>query len=255
MKVALCFNGQPRDVKQCYKSMLNNLIIPNFIEDIFVHTWWRPEFEYFGHTVGNDTHHGTIIPKDVLKFILYAYKPKKILIENDLEKQFHPIESIVSAKIGLALKERLFPMFYSRKQCNIIKNDYCKEHNIQYDAIIFTRFDNYIVSPIKIDKFDLTAVNTTQYLNEKTDPGRTNDVIMISNEKNTNIFAQLYDNLPLISSHLDYFIGETILYKWFELNDIKFIESMNYPNDVVIYRTIQSMRNCIRGTKLDLIFL
>lgn len=44
MKIALCFGGQPRSPVASYDTVVKNLIIPNNIEDIFIHTWYRPEF-------------------------------------------------------------------------------------------------------------------------------------------------------------------------------------------------------------------
>lgn len=235
MKVALCLSGQPRSVKECYDYIANNLINPNSIEDIFIHLWWRPEFETTGI-------YGQIIEKKILNFIEYSYRPKVFVVENDKDKIFWTPEDIKSSKIGEGVIPGMFSMFYSRNASNLLRVEYTKKNNIQYDAIIFNRFDNYIRRPIIIDKFDLTAVNTTDYVDRPADLTYVNDIIIIGNEKIANIYASIYDNLPLISLHLYNFFGETILGKWFLMNNLTIHESMHYPGDVILYRTISEMR-------------
>ena len=39
MKLALCFSGQPRYLKECYPAIYKNLL-EKYSPDVFVHTWW-----------------------------------------------------------------------------------------------------------------------------------------------------------------------------------------------------------------------
>ena len=39
MKIALCFSGQPRYLKECYPAIYKNLL-EKYSPDVFVHTWW-----------------------------------------------------------------------------------------------------------------------------------------------------------------------------------------------------------------------
>jgi len=43
MKVALCFSGQPRNVRKCYKLISENLITDNV--DVFAHFWWDKSYK------------------------------------------------------------------------------------------------------------------------------------------------------------------------------------------------------------------
>jgi len=226
MKIALCLSGQPRNVPECYNSMIDNLIIPNSIKDIFVFSWWRPEFE---NTIN--------ISKDVLNFIKEKFKPKKFMVENDLEKKWHPRESIVSTAEN-DLFPRVFAMYYARYRCNLLRKEYCAENNIQYDAIVFSRFDNYFHNKININEFDLTAANSTADRNKPQDINHVNDLIIVGNEKAANVYAEIYNNLPLISSKITHFYGEAINGAWFKLNNISVKEPMVWPRDLTFYRIL-----------------
>lgn len=245
MKIALCLSGQPRDVEACYPSIRDNLIIPNNIEDVFIHAWWRPEFETTGYSVGRivpGNNNTTRMSKTVLNFLENNLKPKKYIVESDADKIFHLPSDIVSPKIDEGLFPNIFSMFYSRHLCNSLRIEYEKENNIEYDAIVFSRFDNYFRKQIKIDALDLNTLNSTDYINRIADKMYVNDVIMITNNEITNIYADIYHNLPLISKNLSHFFGEAILGKWFLMNNVTVSESIHYPGDIIIYRTINEMR-------------
>lgn len=240
MKTALCFSGQPRCVKECYKSIVDKIIVPNSIEDIFVHTWWKPEFGITGIPVHG--RRGAIVPSTVLNFIEDNYKPKKFVVKDDSDLVFHPPESIKSPKMEPDLDLRGgFSMFYCRDRCNLLRKEYAAENGIRYDAIIFTRFDNYSINKIRVNTMDLAAANVTNYLDNPADPTNVSDVIMIGNEHVINIYSDTYNNLPLISTQLYHFYGETILGKWLAMNNIPIHESIRCPDDIICYRVIPEM--------------
>ena len=45
MKVALCISGQPRGLETSLEHVIKNVIEPNNIEDIFIHTWYHPDWD------------------------------------------------------------------------------------------------------------------------------------------------------------------------------------------------------------------
>jgi len=227
MKIALCLSGQPRNVPECYNSIMKNLIIPNSIEDIFVFSWWRPEYN-------NGTHD---VSKDVLNFIQNKFKPKRFSIENDKEKTWHNREDIISP-IQNDVFPGLFAMYYARHRCNMLRKEYIKENNVKYDAIVFSRFDNFFHNKININKFDLTAANSTTDRNKPQDINHVNDLIMISNEDIINVYAEIYNNLPLISSKINHLYGETINGAWFLMNNIIVKEPMIWPSDLTFFRIV-----------------
>lgn len=241
MKIALCFAGQPRFVRQAYNNIRKNLIIPNEITDIFVHTWFRDEFESIGYRNAGRMY------KTDLNFIETIYKPKKILIENDLTVPLHKYDIIINnsptKESGYRRKDdlsRTIPGWYSRYKVNCLKNEYKIEANIdKYDAVIITRFDLYINEIIKIDELDLNKVNChslswkeTILENEKYK--YVGDIINIGNEKIMDKYAEIYNNMPNISKYVEIFVGESLVgYQLFE-NNIEFIESWN---NIRVYRS------------------
>jgi len=253
MRIALCFSGQPRDVGACYNSFKENIIKPNNITDIFIHIWWREEFESTGIKVG-DSDSGTRVSKNILDFIKIKYNPKEMLVENDVGKKYiHNIEDIKSPNTPNQLKrevsiERQFSQYYSRYHANRLKNEYAKKHNIKYDAVIATRTDLNIKRKIKIDEFcnkcegckerDLSCLNTAGYRDRPMDITYLSDLMVIGNNKNINTYSDIYNHLPEISTLIDRFDGHEILGKWFMMNNITVNEScMRDPYYYTIYRT------------------
>mgnify|MGYP000939573819 CR=1 FL=1 len=239
MKTALCFFGQPRDVIGCYNNIVKNIIMPNSIEDIFIHVWWRPEFEMIGYSVNTDNSgRRSYMTRSFLNFINDNYKPKKILIGNDLEVKFHSSNDISKDCNISASLDRLFPMFYSRQTSCYLKNEYKKETGINYDAVIIIRFDDYIKREIKLENFDLSVINVpVLWSRNLVDINYVSDIITFGNEKNIDIYCDIYSNIPKISFQItDRFISERIIGEWFKMNKINFLESIKYPEDIVMYR-------------------
>ena len=235
MRIALCFAGQPRNVQECYGSILNNIIVPNGIEDVFFHTWWQPRFETTGYNVGDGTIVGKL-QKDSLNLIESLYTPKKSVVEDDTLKKFHDEGDIKSQGIPMVLTKTLFPIFYSRQASNLLKKQYAVENGIEYDAIIITRTDLFVRNKIKVDEMDLDFMNMTQYKDTPFDPDRLGDTVVIGTEGNMNTYANIYDNLPLISTKMDEFDIHNIIGKWLIMNGISVVNTIHYPKDVAIYR-------------------
>jgi len=243
MKVALCFAGQPRDVVATYNNIVKNLIIPNGIEDIFVHTWYRPEFESQGFGQNSDDGRKVFMNQQTLKFIEDNYKPKKILIQNDLDIKFYSndqMENFITEawKSGGHLQKRWGPCYYSRYISSLLKNEYKKEVGLEaYDAVIISRFDNYFRKEINLKQLDLSKINApVLWRRNVIDRNYVGDLLTIGNEKNVDIYCDIYNHLPAISKNLENFFPERFIGQWFIMNDIEFCEPFNCPEDVVMYR-------------------
>ncbi len=239
MKIALCFAGQPRDVIGTYDNIVKYLIVPNNIEDVFVHVWWRPEFETQGFPINTDQSGRKVyMPKSILKFIEDNYKPKMMLIEDDKQIQFHPQHLITDNITPAASLDRLLPLFYSRYAVNCLKDEYKNGNNLsQYDAIVKIRFDNFIKREIKIDELDLNKISVATLWNRNIiDIRFVSDQIAISNENNMNIYSLIYYNMIEISKRVESFFGERIIGEHLIMNKIQFNEPWQYPRDMVMYR-------------------
>lgn len=243
MKVALCFAGQPRDVIATYNNIVKYLIIPNGIQDIFVHTWYRPEFETLGYPQNGDGGRLVYMNKMSLKFIEDNYKPKKMSVQNDLDIKFYSnneIENFISDawKDGCHLQKRWGPCFYSRYKSCVLKNEYKAEKGIEkYDAIIITRFDNYLRKEINLNNLDLSKINApVLWRRNIIDTKYVGDLITIGNEKDVDVYCDIYNNLPLISHHVENFFPERYIGEWFIMNNIEFCEPIQCPEDIVMYR-------------------
>jgi len=245
MKIALCFAGQPRFVSQSYDNIMRHLIVPNKIEDIFVHTWWRDEFETIGYPqIG-------LMYKSSLNFIENNYKPKKMMIENDTIVALHPHHLIINNFSGGTAGYRepkdlnkTIPGWYSRYKVNCIKNEYKSEIKLdKYDAVIVTRFDVYMSKELKLDNLDLNVLNAPFVFWKKDISKRerckyVGDILNVSNEKIMDIYAEIYNNMPEISKHAEIFVGESLIGHHLLVNNIKFIEPWTDSIDIKVYRSI-----------------
>ena len=79
MKIALCFSGQPRDLKECHENINKNLI-DGYDVDVYAHAWWSEDMA------------GTEYKPNSVKFLEKAdeefaklYKPKKSVFENQIK--------------------------------------------------------------------------------------------------------------------------------------------------------------------------
>ena len=243
MKVALCFAGQPRDVVATYNNIVKYVIIPNGIEDIFVHTWYRPEFETLGYPQNGDGGRLVYMNKMTLKFIEDNYKPKKMVIQNDLDFKFYSNDQMENFtteawRSGGHLQKRWCPCFYSRYISSTLKNQYKSENSIEkYDAVIISRFDNYFRKEIIIEQLDLSKINApVLWRRNHIDINFVGDLLTVGNEKNVDTYCDIYNHLPAISHNLDNFFPERFIGQWFIMNNIEFCEPFNCPEDVVMYR-------------------
>jgi hypothetical protein len=155
MKIALCFSGQPRFVKQTYQNYLDNLILPNNIEDIFVHCWWdetkihEPVITSW-ESVG--AHLNLYVEGDAINFIKEKYNPKLLVYEKDDFSKY-----INEGEFGK--KEITQPVIFqsmcnSIYKCNEFRKQYEQENNLKYDLIIRTRFDLNILEKVDLNNVD-----------------------------------------------------------------------------------------------------
>ncbi|MCW1330026.1 hypothetical protein OLP55_02290, partial [Campylobacter jejuni] len=145
-KLAIQLFGLVRTYADTFDTFFNNVIIPNSVDydiDIFIHSW--DIFSAVGAANGlkNSRHYfyPTMTNKKLcdydIKDIKNKYKPKKIKIES--------------------LKKLEWGIYRSLSGVNKLREEYEKEHNINYDCILCTRMDLFFFNELKLDNYIINA--------------------------------------------------------------------------------------------------
>jgi len=169
-KAAICFSGQPRNIKKGFEYIQKNFIIPNeeryWEIDVFVHSWFdfsdigKKYILSKGFITGTKEAGSEIIQNNVLEQIYELYNPKKCF----LEKQKYFDEKNYNSRKSTFIKvcNSLSKNYSMMKSCHL-KSEFEKENNIKYDAVIFYRFDFGIKSEVLLDNLDLDKINTSTH--------------------------------------------------------------------------------------------
>lgn len=142
-KIAICISGYLRTFKECYPSLLENVIQDNDC-DLFIHTY---------DTVGNSINHLNPIEyhEDIdMNFLQNIPNLKLIVTEkwDDIKYKFENIKKLCPSVTNIS---RFSVMFYKIYQCNELKKQYEKEHNFKYDLVIRIRGDLFFTKNINLD--------------------------------------------------------------------------------------------------------
>lgn len=227
MKIAICFSGQPRFVKECFPNIEKYLLDQNKHHqiDFFSHTWFSKEIcnkslypNEFSSFSG-----GAIIPENSIDSIISLYSPKKNLVDDPIS--FKPNKEVYddflkfsitsSSNFGMPLEEfqfkktdGLYSMMYSLMRSITSKKTYELENNIKYDFVVKMRFDNILTEPIFFDHFE----NSYFYSQEMGKPDyEISDWINFSNSMNMDLMGSIYLHLDrLISFSVEKFGGWSV---------------------------------------------
>lgn len=153
MKIALCLSGQPRNLEKNIPYLLNGLVEPSNITDIFIHSWFDESSIGTDFISSQPFQNGSLgsFSKDTVK-LLKSLNPKKYVIEKPNNfSEFSHLENLPTA-----VQTHIASSLYSAYSCNNLKTQYEKENNFKYDLVIKTR----------IDCFYQKALNITDYLDD-----------------------------------------------------------------------------------------
>jgi hypothetical protein len=194
-KIALVYSGQPRDIKNCFRNHVENLIKPNSDceIDIFTHFWY--DDSSCGKFFWEDYKDRGKWDSDVRFFILNSLKPKNIRLEKPRsfsldefiqpDPRFpHPINNILS-------------MLYSIEQANNLKCQHEIKHNFKYDCVVRLRSDEFFLKSLgSLYNYDMQKLNV---LDEwaHLDYGL-NDHFAFGNSEIMNLYSSAYSNLGKI---------------------------------------------------------
>lgn len=228
MKIALCLSGQPRGLPQTSEFVRNNLIVPNNITDIFVHTWYDKNCDGkpFDSAQPNLTNNiGKWLPNtdQFLTETLPIKDKSMILCESPRSfEEFSHLENRESA-----IQTRLASMFYSAWACNKLKSNFELEHGFRYDVVIKTRIDIFYHKPVILKDIVDENLNTNVYVPEMYQHMRVNDsypaksggtysslsdTFAIGSSDNMDRFCSVYENFSTIHGEIfPYVYGEAYL--------------------------------------------
>jgi len=151
MKIALLLSGHYRTFERNYES-LKKYLLNLYDIDIFIYTWddygfWTPDENESGGV------YKTInISPD---FIRNVVKPKKYKIEK-MEDHLQTIKDlskkVINKRYHFVRPINITGLWYTLHQCDLLRREYEKENNLEYDIIIRGRFDILYSKPINIDR-------------------------------------------------------------------------------------------------------
>ena len=221
MRIAVCFSGQPRTWRRCYKSW--KILIDqvkcnpkyeneNFEIDCFIHMWNFNTTPLSLVSDINNPHH--LISDKEIETIKRFLKPKKMMVENseksksrhDFVNQRARILTPSNAE-GCVLWWAASPL-YSIMRSAQLKCDYEMENNFKYDMCVKMRFDgsfdqNGIDIFIKdfnppLDKktiYSMHSRNLAYYPFELV-----GDIFFYSDSETYNVLSSLFNWIPILES-------------------------------------------------------
>jgi hypothetical protein len=153
-KIAICASGYLRTFKDCYQSIVENIIQDNDV-DMFIHTYdkignssgWRSPIDY-----------SQDIDMDFLQDIPYI---KYIAVQkwNDINWKF---EKYRKYQPNVTNINTIGTIFYKIYMCNLLRKEYEKKHNIKYDLVIRMRLDQMFTKKINLE-FPLNKILINSY--------------------------------------------------------------------------------------------
>jgi len=163
MKIALCFSGGIRNLKENYSSIKKSLLDP-LKPDVFIHGW------YFKVDELKNTHKMYRGKETEIDEVFSLLHPKKIKLEvydkfkeEELGKMFKVKEVQSKYQDNTRLSE-LYPntvgMFWSIYQANLLKQQYEKDNKFKYDIVIRVRPDFEFFTELNLQVLKLVEKNT-----------------------------------------------------------------------------------------------
>jgi hypothetical protein len=235
MKIALCLSGQPRFFKTSY-TLLKKYILDSYDCDLFIDTW---------NINIHESVEGLYRYKDEgsLEELYNIYKPRIFKVESldeKIEEISFNFEKKVLSKDFQKLNwpshipstnhfiSRYYCMLYKIYNCNKIKNEYAKIHEINYDITIRARMDLvYEKSP---DIINDGILYTDSFGNGRFGPG---DTFAFSNTNNMDIYSNLFLKLDEYIEKNEVPINTEFLLQYHIENNNILWKNINLAKDVI----------------------
>jgi len=229
MKVALCFSGGIRNLKDNFTS-IKKCFLDTLNPDIFIHGWYFKIKELQNQ---HKMYRGKETDIDLVSNLL---KPKKIKLEvydkfkeNKLAEKYHVKKVQEKFKNNNKLIE-LYPntvgMFYSIYQSNFLKTQYEKNNKFTYDYVIRIRPDFEFYTPVTFSTLSLINKNNIILpLDNYAFNTMMCDKFAIGTSKNMDIYCEVINELvQYIDKYPEHFWdGPSILKKHMEEKKINLL--------------------------------
>jgi hypothetical protein len=161
MRIALCLSGQPRGLPLSCEKLKEGLIIPNGITDIFMHTWYHPDYDgkFFDSAQPHQSNRVGYWKEKTDEILKEQLAPITLLCErpNDfLDHDFPGPSTAVQTKIASLL--------YGIWKANELKKDYENLNGFKYDIVIRTRIDMLYDEPVILANLIREAQSLKDYI-------------------------------------------------------------------------------------------
>ena len=189
MKIALCFSGQPRNVKKGYEYHKTNLL-EHYDVDVFCHVW---------NTDGSD---------DVL-----IYNPIDVIVEESLTNDLSKYTRVPPPQPNWKVKDparAAWNLTYSLYKANELKIKHEQKNEIKYDWVVRSRYDFALNVVIPFNDLD----NTKLYIpNCRMTPQRDfgNDQFAFSSSENMDKYADCFNHIEKFYDRGTIMIGEEMM--------------------------------------------
>lgn len=227
MKIALCISGQPRGLHVNIQRLLDGLVKPSGIEDIFIHTWFDEALvgvPFNSAQPGQSGKVGTWAYNTIE--LLEALNPKALLYESP--KRYEHLEHLEN--LPSVIQTQIASNVYSVYMANLLRKEYELQNDFQYDLVIKTRIDiNYhrphnIVEHLDNDWQNVLHVPSAYQHMRVNDAYPTPDEGMYSSLSDTfaygssqviDVFSSIYPNFEFIYNKIKpYQYGECYYGYW-----------------------------------------
>lgn len=235
MKIALCISGQPRGLQKNIPRLLEGLIKPSGIEDIFIHTWFDESLigsKFNSAQPGQSGNIGAFAPDTVE--LLSSLNPKGFMYE--APKTFDDLLHLEN--LPSVIQTQIASNVYSVYMANKLKTEYEIANGFQYDLVIKTRIDINYYKPHNILDFldndwqnvlhvpyeyQYMRVNDSYPTPDEGPYSSLSDTFGYGSSHIVNIFSSIYPNFEYIYNNIKpYQYGECYFGYWVrKFNGIK----------------------------------
>lgn len=173
MKLAICFSGQPRFIKEVSPFIINNVIGDNDV-DVFAHLWFDEDLQNKPYKYGGNDWKEQRIPSTAIDDFNQIYTPKAIKIESskkflnsNLSDNYLPslrrykwgsIDNPNDPNFSVRDVNNITSYYYSLNQVCLLKKEHEYQNDFKYDYVIKIRTDSIIHNKIDYKTFDKQTV-------------------------------------------------------------------------------------------------
>jgi hypothetical protein len=226
-KIAMCISGYLRTFKECYPSILKNIIQDHDV-DIFIHT-----YDKLGNSSG--WRHPIDLSEDIDMDFLESIPNIKVIVTEKWDDIKYKFEKFREFQPGVTNINVIATIFYKIYQANLLRKQYEKEHNIEYDLVIRMRGDQFFEKAINLDfpeeKILINAYpwGDEDYVhrfngggNERDEERWINDRFAVGKPELIDYLSELYLKFGELITETEFVELEYLLHKYLQLNQIQY---------------------------------